>query len=79
MVFSDLGTINVEATRGFSAYRWIRQQLIARGVPAGQIAFMQDYKRSRTSSGCSPISGPDASGVIGSSDTMGTGVNVQHG
>ena len=35
MIFSDLGTINVEATRGFSAYRWIRQQLIARGVPAG--------------------------------------------
>ncbi len=34
MIFSDLGTISVEATRGFSAYRWIRQQLIARGVPA---------------------------------------------
>ena len=24
MIFSDLGTINVEATRGFSAYRWIK-------------------------------------------------------
>ena len=46
MIFSDLGTISVEATRGFSAYRWIKQQLIARGVPAGQIAFIQDYKRS---------------------------------
>ena len=46
MIFSDLGTISVEATRGFSAYRWIRQQLIARGVPAGQIAFMQGYKKS---------------------------------
>ena len=33
MIFSDLGTLSVEATRGFSAYRWIRQQLIARGVP----------------------------------------------
>ncbi|MHB8564889.1 MAG: lactate dehydrogenase, partial [Acidiferrobacteraceae bacterium] len=43
MIFSDLGTISVEATRGFSAYRWIRQLLVARGVPAGQIAFMQDY------------------------------------
>src|SRR5580692_11869525 len=46
MIFSDLGTINVEATRGFSAYRWIRQQLIVQGVPAGEIAFMQDYKKS---------------------------------
>src|ERR1700676_2878629 len=41
MIFSDLGTINVEATRGFSAYRWIRRQLILRGIPAEQIAFMQ--------------------------------------
>ena len=24
MVFSDLGTLNAEATRGFSAYRWIK-------------------------------------------------------
>ena len=47
MIFSDLGTISVEASRGFSAYRWIRDQLVARGVPAGQIAFMQDFKRSR--------------------------------
>ena len=43
MIFSDLGTLAVEAARGFSAYRWIKQQLVARGVPAGQIAFMQDH------------------------------------
>src|ERR1700676_3227669 len=46
MIFSDLGTINVEATRGFSAYRWIKQQLIARGIPGEHIAFMQDYRKS---------------------------------
>ena len=62
MIFSDLGTISVEATRGFSAYRWIKQQLTARGVPAGQIAFMQDYKRSAASSGCSRISAPGGCG-----------------
>ena len=27
LVFSDLGTLSVEATRGFSAYRWIKQSL----------------------------------------------------
>ena len=78
MIFSDLGTINVEATRGFSAYRWIRQQLIARGVPAGQIAFMQDYKRSADKQ---RLFADFRSGrvrvLIGSSETMGTGVNVQ--
>jgi len=78
MIFSDLGTINVEATRGFSAYRWIRESLIARGVPAGQIAFMQDFKRSADKQ---RLFGDFRAGrvriLIGSSDTMGTGVNVQ--
>ncbi|MBB3917650.1 hypothetical protein GGQ65_004969 [Rhizobium fabae] len=32
MIFSDLGTINVEKTRGFSAYRWIRDELVRLGV-----------------------------------------------
>jgi hypothetical protein len=78
MIFSDLGTINVEATRGFSAYRWIKQQLIARGVPAGQIAFMQDYKRSADKQRLfADFRAGRVRVLIGSSDTMGTGVNVQ--
>ena len=78
MIFSDLGTISVEATRGFSAYRWIRQQLIARGVPAGQIAFMQDTKRSADKQRLfADFRAGRVRVLIGSSDTMGTGVNVQ--
>ncbi|MEY9162045.1 N12 class adenine-specific DNA methylase [Sinorhizobium fredii] len=45
MIFSDLGTINVEKTRGFSAYRWIRDELVRLGVPPSEIAFMQDYNK----------------------------------
>ncbi|WP_287849688.1 helicase-related protein, partial [Acidiphilium sp.] len=78
LIFSDLGTIAVEATRGFSAYRWIRQQLTARGVPAGQIAFMQDYKRSADKQRLfADFRAGRVRVLIGSSDTMGTGVNVQ--
>jgi hypothetical protein len=78
MIFSDLGTINVEATRGFSAYRWIRQQLIVCGVPAGQIAFMQDYKRSVEKQRLfADFRAGRVRVLIGSSETMGTGVNVQ--
>ena len=78
MIFSDLGTINVEATRGFSAYRWIKQQLIARGVPAGQIAFMQDYKKSADKQRLfADFRAGRVRVLIGSSETMGTGVNVQ--
>ena len=78
MVFSDLGTPSVEETRGFSAYRWIRERLIGLGVPASQIAFMQHHKTSvqkqklidQVVSGAVRI-------VIGSSETMGTGINAQ--
>jgi hypothetical protein len=78
MIFSDLGTINVEKARGFSAYRWIRDELIRMGVPASEIAFMQDYKKSEAKQ---RLFGDVRAGkvrfLIGSSDTMGTGVNAQ--
>jgi N12 class adenine-specific DNA methylase len=78
MIFSDLGTINVEATRGFSAYRWIKEQLVARGVPASQIAFMQDFKKSAEKQRLfTDFRAGRVRILIGSSDTMGTGVNVQ--
>ncbi|MBN9219626.1 MAG: lactate dehydrogenase [Mesorhizobium sp.] len=78
MIFSDLGTISVEKTRGFSAYRWIRDELVRRGVPASEIAFMQDFKKAEAKQ---RLFGDVRAGkirfLIGSSDTMGTGVNAQ--
>ena len=78
MIFSDLGTISVEKSRGFSAYRWIRDELVRMGVPAAEIAFMQDYKKSEAKQ---RLFGDVRAGkvrfLIGSSDTMGTGVNAQ--
>ena len=78
MVFSDLGTTSVEKTRGFSAYRWVRDELVRLGVPASEIAFMQDFKRSEAKQ---RLFGDIRAGrvriVIGSSETMGTGVNAQ--
>jgi hypothetical protein len=78
MIFSDLGTIAVEKTRGFSAYRWIRDELVRLGVPAAEIAFMQDHKKSEAKQ---RLFGDVRAGrvrfLIGSSETMGTGVNAQ--
>ena len=78
MIFSDLGTISVEKTRGFSAYRWIRDELVRLGVPPSEIAFMQDFKKSEAKQ---RLFGDVRAGkvryLIGSSDTMGTGVNAQ--
>ncbi|MBP1884924.1 hypothetical protein J2Z50_003214 [Ensifer mexicanus] len=78
MIFSDLGTINVEKTRGFSAYRWIRDELVRMGVPASEIAFMQDYKKTEAKQRLfADVRAGKIRFLIGSSDTMGTGVNAQ--
>ena len=78
MVFSDLGTLSVEASRGFSAYRWIRDQLVAHGVPASEIAFMQDHKKSAAKQRLfGEVNAGRVRVLIGSSETMGTGVNAQ--
>ncbi|AOX21533.1 lactate dehydrogenase [Kozakia baliensis] len=78
MVFSDLGTVGALENRGFSAYLWIRDELIRFGVPREQIAFMQDYKKSATKQ---RLFGDLNAGrkriLIGSTATMGTGVNAQ--
>ncbi|MCZ7977380.1 DEAD/DEAH box helicase family protein [Agrobacterium sp. MAFF310724] len=78
MIFSDLGTINVEKTRGFSAYRWIRDELVRLGVPPSQIAFMQDYKKTEAKQRLfADVRAGRVRFLIGSSETMGTGVNAQ--
>jgi len=78
LIFSDLGTISVEATRGFSAYRWIKNELVRLGVPASEIAFMQDFKKSEAKQRLfNDFNAGKVRFIIGSSDTMGTGVNVQ--
>ncbi|MGV1964177.1 lactate dehydrogenase [Agrobacterium sp. 22-222-1] len=78
MIFSDLGTISVEKSRGFSAYRWIRDELVRMGVPPSEIAFMQDFKKTEAKQ---RLFGDVRAGkvrfLIGSSETMGTGVNAQ--
>ncbi|TCQ01783.1 N12 class adenine-specific DNA methylase [Rhizobium sp. PP-F2F-G36] len=78
MIFSDLGTLGVEKSRGFSAYRWIRDELVRMGIPASEIAFMQDFKKSEAKQ---RLFGDVRAGrvriLIGSSETMGTGVNAQ--
>ena len=78
MVFSDLGTLAVEEKRGFSAYRWIKAELIRLGVPASEIAFMQHFKRSADKQRLfNDFNAGRVRVLIGSSETMGTGVNVQ--
>ena len=78
MIFSDLGTLSAEDSRGFSAYRWIRNELIRLGVPAAEIAIMQHFKRSAEKQRLfNDINAGRVRFVLGSTQTMGTGVNAQ--
>ena len=68
----------MEEKRGFSAYRWIRQELVRLGIPGAEIAYMQDYRRSADKQRLfNDFNAGRVRILIGSSDTMGTGVNVQ--
>ena len=78
IIFSDLGTLAAEQTRGFSAYRWIRNELIQLGVPAAQIAIVQDYKRTADKQRLfNEFNAGRVRVLIGSTQKMGTGANVQ--
>jgi len=78
MIFSDLGTEAAADKRGFSAYEWIKSELIRLGVPAGEIAFMQHYKKSAAKQGLfNDVNNGRVRILIGSTQTMGTGVNAQ--
>ncbi len=78
MIFSDLGTLAAEDKRGFSAYAWIRSELIRLGVPASEIAIMQHFKRSTEKQRLfNDINAGRVRIVLGSTQTMGTGVNAQ--
>ena len=83
LIFSDIGTpkaawSNHDLSAEFDVYNYIKEQLIERGVPEEEIAFIHDaktdaqrdtlFKEMRT--GKKKI-------LIGSTDKCGTGVNVQ--
>jgi N12 class adenine-specific DNA methylase/adenine-specific DNA methylase len=78
MIFSDLGTEAVAETRGFSAYRWIKDRLISLGVPANEIAFIHDYRKpSQKQRLFTEVNAGMKRVLIGSTQMMGTGVNAQ--
>ena len=78
MIFSDLSTEAADGKRGFSAYLWIRDELIRLGVPREQIAFMQHYKKAAAKQGLfNDVNGGRVRFLLGSTQTMGTGVNAQ--
>ena len=78
MIFSDLGTEAALEKRGFSAYLWIRDELIRQGIPANEIAFAQHCKKSSDKQRLfNNVNSGHVKVVLGSTAKMGTGANAQ--
>lgn len=79
IVFSDLGFgAGVAENRGFNARAWFEKRLRDAGVPASQVAFMSDHKKSQAKLKLfKDINAGRVRIVVGSSKNMGTGVNAQ--
>jgi N12 class adenine-specific DNA methylase len=77
MVFANLG-IGEGGTRDFSGYQWMKSDLIRRGVPANEIAFIKDYKSHVARQKLfNDVNEGKVRILIGSTQKMGTGVNAQ--
>jgi len=78
MVFADLGMPGSLEKRGFSTYLHIKEELIRSGIPENEIVFMQDYKKSDQKIKLyKDLNAGKVRIIIGSSQSMGTGVNAQ--
>jgi len=77
MVFCDLSTPKVEG-RGFSVYQDIKAKLIARGVPADEIAFIQDHDSDAAKLTLfKDVRAGKVRVLLGSTQKMGAGTNAQ--
>jgi N12 class adenine-specific DNA methylase len=77
LVFCDLSTPQ-PATRWFSVYDDVRQKLIDRGIPASEIAFMQDANDDASKATLfRSVREGKIRVLLGSTTKMGEGTNVQ--
>ncbi|MFZ5497046.1 MAG: DEAD/DEAH box helicase family protein [Verrucomicrobiota bacterium] len=77
MVFCDLSTPLAEG-RGFSVYQDIQAKLVARGVPPGEIAFVQDADADAAKTALfKDVRAGRVRILMGSTQKMGAGTNVQ--
>jgi N12 class adenine-specific DNA methylase len=75
LVFSDLGT---PATKGFNVYQDMKGKLIRLGIPANEIAFIHDAKSEMQKQVLfDDVVEGKVRILFGSSEKMGTGMNVQ--
>jgi N12 class adenine-specific DNA methylase len=76
VIFSDIGTPKTDGS--FNVYDMVREGLIAKGVPKDQIVFIHDYKTPEKKEALfKKIRKGDIRIILGSSDKLGIGTNIQ--
>jgi N12 class adenine-specific DNA methylase len=77
MVFCDLSTPK-PGGRAFSVYEDVRDKLLARGIPAGEIEFIQDHDNDTAKASLfKAVREGKVRVLLGSTPKMGEGTNVQ--
>ncbi len=77
LVFCDLSTPQTGG-KGFSVYDDVRKKLIARGIPSGEVAFIQDYDEDAAKASLfKSVREGKVRILLGSTPKMGEGTNVQ--
>lgn len=79
LIFSDLGTPGEkDGVRKFSVYDEIKDRLVAKGVPADEIAFIHDYDSDAEKQKLfAKVRSGRVRFLLGSTQKMGAGTNVQ--
>ena len=78
VVFSDLFQLKDGKTVCFDVFREIKRKLIAGGIPADEIAIINDYKTDKQRQEVfDMVNSGDVRVIMGSTQKLGTGVNMQ--
>lgn len=75
LIFSDIGTPN---TKGFNVYQAIKDKLVEDfSIPADQIAFIHNWQGKKKNDLFKKVNAGSIRVLLGSTDMLGTGSNVQ--
>ena len=75
VIFSDIGVPN---NKGFNVYQLIKDELVKRGVPQNEVCFIHDAKTDKERSDMfQDLRNGVRRIIIGSTEKMGTGTNIQ--
>lgn len=78
VVFSDLFQLKNGKTVCFDVFREIKRKLVAGGIPADEIAIINDYKTDKQRQEVfDMVNSGDVRVIMGSTQKLGTGVNMQ--